>query len=434
MSSGSRSGRRARARPRSTRRARAAPRGSRRSRRRPARRDRRRRAPRRAASRGRRGTTTEIGVAFDGAPAGASTSRGRGVSRSQPTSPSWQSRSSARGVVAAQPAAEQLGLPRDRRGLAALQLLDDRGEPGLARELGAGRDVLPAQQEAHEVLRGRGLDAAAPARSREYECMRASSRRATHSPSSASAGVAALQREALVLEHREPGRDRDRPRARVASPSAVDGGDAGDLEVTAQRPRRSRRRRRRAQPLRVVDALGRAPQLAAAVLDDARPRPRVDELVPQRPATPGAGGISTSEHRRSCRSSAVSGSGVISSCTRVDRVAGRARRSTRGRPRARAAACTALVRRFCSSSSSRNAYGRAVRISCASTDGSVVSTQCTRDLARLDALEQRRAGRRRRAPRAACRRSSGARARGRGSRSARRRSPGRPRPAGTPRP
>ncbi len=40
--------------------------------------------------------------------------------------------------------------------------------------------------------------------------------------------------------------------------------------------------------------------------------------------------------------------------------------------------CTALVRRFCSSSSSRKAYGRAVRISCASTDGSVVSAKCTR--------------------------------------------------------
>ena len=42
--------------------------------------------------------TSEIGVAFDGATAGASaSSRGRGVSRSQATSPSWHSRSSQAG-------------------------------------------------------------------------------------------------------------------------------------------------------------------------------------------------------------------------------------------------------------------------------------------------------------------------------------------------
>src|SRR5207237_649931 len=39
---------------------------------------------------------------------------------------------------------------------------------------------------------------------------------------------------------------------------------------------------------------------------------------------------------------------------------------------------TAFVRLFCASSSSRNAYGRALIISCARTDGSVVSRQWTR--------------------------------------------------------
>ena len=85
-----------------------------------------------------------------------------------------------RGVVAAQPAAEQVGLPRHRGGLEALQLLDHGEQPGLARELGAGRDVLPAQQEAHEVLGGAGSTPPRRVR-REYECMRASSRRDTHS-------------------------------------------------------------------------------------------------------------------------------------------------------------------------------------------------------------------------------------------------------------
>ena len=55
-------------------------------------------APIRAASRSQSRSdrnTTAIGVAFDGAAARASTSsHGRGASRSQATSPSWQSRSS----------------------------------------------------------------------------------------------------------------------------------------------------------------------------------------------------------------------------------------------------------------------------------------------------------------------------------------------------
>ena len=101
----------------------------------------------------------------------------------------------------------------------------------------------------------------------------------------------------------------------------------------------------------------------------------------------GCGGISTSEHRRSWRSSLDSGCGVISACTAAIASGSRrpiAARSTE-RPRR---ICTAFVRRFCASSSSRNAYGRAVRISCASTDGSVVSTVCTRTVARFHALEQ----------------------------------------------
>ena len=108
-----------------------------------------------------------------------------------------------RGVVVAQPAGEQLGLPRDRGGLEALELLDHGGEPGLARELRAGRDVLPAQQEAHEVLRGRGLDALAPRAARVRVHPREQPARDPLRPVRARR-VAALEREALVLEHREP--------------------------------------------------------------------------------------------------------------------------------------------------------------------------------------------------------------------------------------
>ena len=71
------------------------------------------------------------------------------------------------------------------------------------------------------------------------------------------------------------------------------------------------------------------------------------------------------------------GSGTISACTASMASGSRAPMDARStaRPRRR---CTALVRRFWNSSSSRNAYGRAVMISWASTDGSVVSQQCTR--------------------------------------------------------
>ena len=84
----------------------------------------------------------------------------------------------------------------------------------------------------------------------------------------------------------------------------------------------------------------------------------------------------TSEPSRSWRSSAVRGSGVISSWTCSIAAGSSAPIDARSTASPRRST-TALVRRFCSSSSSRNAYGRAVRISCASTDGSVVSTECT---------------------------------------------------------
>ena len=51
--------------------------------------------------------------------------------------------------------------------------------------------------------------------------------------------------------------------------------------------------------------------------------------------------------------------------------------------------CTARVRRSSGGASSRNAYGLALRISCASGDGAAASRATHSDLARLDAREQR---------------------------------------------
>ena len=107
--------------------------------------------------------------------------------------------------------------------------------------------------------------------------------------------------------------------------------------------------------------------------DCARPRAReLVEHVRHSVARP----VITSELSRSWSSSGPAGSATISSCTRSMASCSSRPIDVRStaRPRRR---FTALTRRFWNSSSSRNAYGRAVRISCASTDGSVVSTQCT---------------------------------------------------------
>ena len=56
-----------------------------------------------------------------------------------------------------------MALPGDGGDVEALELGDGFEEAALAFELGAGRDVLPAEEEAHEVLRGDRLDLLAQA-------------------------------------------------------------------------------------------------------------------------------------------------------------------------------------------------------------------------------------------------------------------------------
>ena len=141
-----------------------------------------------------------------------------------------------------------------------------------------------------------------------------------------------------------------------------------------------------------------------------------------------------SSDSRSWRSSAVSGSGVISACTRSMRLgleradrrevdAGRPRRSVH---RVGAPVLQLLVVEERVRPGGEDLVREHRRLGgVAAVDARPRRTRCARAA---------RGRRRRRAPRAACRRSSGARAGGRGSRSARRCSPGTPRPAGTPRP
>ncbi len=98
---------------------------------------------------------------------------------------------------------QQVGLPRDRGGLVALELFERGREAGFPGELGAGRDVLPPQEEAHEVLRGGGLDALTTGAARVGVH---AGEQATRHPLGVGRVrcVPALQREALVFEDREP--------------------------------------------------------------------------------------------------------------------------------------------------------------------------------------------------------------------------------------
>ena len=182
---------------------------------------------------------------------------------------------------------------------------------------------------------------------------------------------------------------------------------------------------------RVVEHLGRAPQLQAGAADEATAA-AVDELHPQvGPLGPGRHGDERAQEI--VEVVARLGSGRDLRVYGADRVGVEPpdRLQLDDNPRRR---CTALVRRFWNSSSSRKVYGFDVRISCASTDGSVVSTVCTRTSAGLDAFEQgaQPVDVERLVQRVADRLTDDAR--GRGSRPGRRGCPGTRRPAGTPPP
>ena len=149
-------------------------------------------------------------------------------------------------LIARQPGGQQLGFPRRRRRLESLELVEHRHQARLAPELGAGRDVLPGQQEAHEVLRGHGLGstAASPARVRVHsgeqppgDPLDLARRFTKRLPRPLRAWVVvALEGEAGLFEHGKTGGDArlgqgggHRERARR--------GDAHRLEVAPQHQR-----------------------------------------------------------------------------------------------------------------------------------------------------------------------------------------------------
>ena len=93
--------------------------------------------------------------------------------------------------------------------------------------------------------------------------MRASSRRATHSGAGRRRAVAALHREALVLQRRQADRDPVRRASVVARRQRVDGRDAGELEVAAHARATTASSSPASVPRRVGERFGGRPQLAA---------------------------------------------------------------------------------------------------------------------------------------------------------------------------
>ena len=347
---------------------------------------------------------SDTGVALDGlalrSPAGWAAD-----SRSHVTSPSWHSRSSIARPVALDPPGQDVGLPGGDRRLVALQLLDDGPHAVVTPDLRARGDVLPAQQEAHEVLRGDGLDRLAPALARVRV-------HAGQQPAGAPFDLAARWRGAGASAAPAPSSPMSAPSApsvtvkrpwranpsfsSTASPTVTVASSSPDRAASAGTvtgPDRSRwpRSTAAATSSRGWAASGAPPATTAAwaafsvAHQSSAAPPVVDAPLCTRPRVArrsysgrqgSCAGVTTNPSSRSCSSSGDRGSGATSSRTRA-MASGSSRpmlsRST-GRPRRRG---TALVRRSCSSASSRKAYGLAVRISWLNADASVVSRKWT---------------------------------------------------------
>src|SRR5262249_20902820 len=107
-----------------------------------------------------------------------------------------------RAIVAADPRRQDVALPRSRRRLEALELRENLGETLRAVELRPRRDVLPAEEEAEEVLRRRRLDLAPQPPERQPVDAREQRPLAPLGLGRALA-VAALQDETLALQRRQ---------------------------------------------------------------------------------------------------------------------------------------------------------------------------------------------------------------------------------------
>src|SRR5439155_8594044 len=142
-----------------------------------------------------------------------------------------------RRVVAGDPGRQYLRLPGSRRELQPLELTDHLEEPRPPVELRPGLEVLPAEEEAHEIGGRDGLDLAPEARERQP--MDASEEAALAPFLGRRAGrEAPAQRHTRPLERGEADGDRSRRQA-GARGEGVDGDRARTLEPAAgDRPAR----------------------------------------------------------------------------------------------------------------------------------------------------------------------------------------------------
>ena len=298
--------------------------------------------------------------------------------------------------------------PRAGGQLEAVERADDRPqsiEPGQPRRW---LDVLPGEQKPHEIGRADRLDLGAQPVERvamnareqpaiaPFELRRADAvktpRSTTPSPSSVSSATATS--DSLIAQDAAERRSRRRPHERQPAAQDLDdrvlarpdargarrrshgvalnrgvGMHGHDLRQPLRRDPHRTSAQVESQVLRVCMIASRARSTCFDAADRrARRRRQRDRPGVRKPAVSSA----------SCSSSASRGSGRASSRTRSIAAASSRPRSSAvdGSPARRA--CTACVRRSSSGASSRNAYGRALMISCASGDGSAVSRETRR--------------------------------------------------------
>ena len=305
--------------------------------------------------------------------------------RTQPSRPAIHPRGRALSHFAAEPTPAQAAplFPRPRRQLEALELLHHREHPAPALALRPGRHVLPAQQEAQEILRGHRLDLAPQTLVRVEMDAREQAPRADLLRAGGFRREAPAQGEALGLQASDrlldPGRRqtsclrqrRERERTRGVEMPAHDHAAAAPLQGprAASAAGSATSGVKRASAKRLDGGAARS-RTKFPSRRDARERPA--RTSSRSPAPIRARRHHDHESSVSCSSSASLGAGAASSRTLAIASGSRRPRSraVSGSPRR---STTARVRRSSSGASSRKVNGRPFRISCASGEGSVTS-------------------------------------------------------------
>ncbi len=209
------------------------------------------------------------------------------------------------GLVAGEPRGEDLPLPGARRRMEPLELADDLGEAARSVEPRARRGVLPAEEEAHQVGAGDGLDLAAQAPQREPVDAGQQSPVAPVGARLAAGQERAAEQDPLRLEAVERGHgerqgkaeagrdrgcgDRTEPRHPAAKrPRCRHVGRRG--KVLAGEPRKRWFERRGVDPrLRREHAPGAGPLRRHPGLPPAQPRPRRTPTGEERVEEPAEG-------------------------------------------------------------------------------------------------------------------------------------------------